>query len=186
MPGPTSLMRLLACIAAFGIATGVFAQTLPEWRTLVGEELVYPRQARYTFPSRLPSEGASAEQNAQWLKVAQALAAAGLLEARGMSGRTLFEPSERAAGLVVPSVNMRYDTTALNVVIGQWDIEVREARREADVTSLTGRRFLTRPTRARDAVVQALGSNAEETRDREVRWEVLHRGKSLTISEKPP
>lgn len=162
------------------------AQTLPELRNIISDQLLYPRDARYTIPATLPVKSVDTAKNSEWLTVAEQLSKAGLIRSRQASGQTLLGGMEQSIDVVVPSTNLRYETTALNIVLGRWDIEVLKVITAGNVRLVHGKRRLTKRTRAYDFVVSAIPERvAAEYSDHDAVWEISGHGASLTVKEKP-
>jgi hypothetical protein len=175
-------MALALLVTAAGPARS--ADSPAQLAALIRAQLVYPRQARYVLPPRLPVETSTPAQNAEWLRVAQALSARGILKTSVAAGKTILEPAERSTDAIVPSVSLRYETTALNVVLGYWDVEVRDARRDGEVTTVQGTRHMVRRTRAYDLVLATLDSrHAADFFDRDVAWEISVAGAAVSVRE---
>jgi hypothetical protein len=175
---------ILACALALPAGAHAQASTVDEARRIVADQLLYPRQARYTVPSPLPSQGADAAANAQWTAVAKALAQAGLARVTPTANGTKLDGTEAALDVVVPSVNLRYETTALNVVLGRWDVEVtRIESRNGEVRAYGHRRLLS-PTRAYAVVKDALpAAEAARLGDREATWRIVPKGGAVDVVE---
>lgn len=180
-----TIMARGAFLACLGVGAGN-AQSLPELHRVISEQLLYPREARYTIPASLPSNKADAAKNAEWMAVAERLSKAGLIRSRQVSsGKIVLDSMEQSLDVAIPSTNLRYETTALNLVLGRWEIDVQAAARAADATVVQGRRRLAARTRIHGLVVDALPAKAAAGySDREAVWEITGHGASLQVAEK--
>jgi hypothetical protein len=174
-----------AVLAWLALCGAAHAQSLAELKKIISDELLYPRDARYTLNAALPSDGVDKVKNAEWLSVADRLGKARLIRITQASGKTLVDGLEQSLDVVVPSMNLRYETTALNIVLGRWDIEVAKAAPAGDTTVVQGRRRLIQRTRAYGVVVESLpAAEAAKYSDQDIVWEVSRRGASYQVVEK--
>ena len=179
------MIRALLAALLLTFLAAAHGQGAADWAKVISEQLVYPREARYTLPATLPSDTGDAARNAQWKAVAERLAKANILRLRPAGERLVLEPAEQSVDVVVPSMNLRYETTALNVVLGRWEVEAAKAATAGGTTHVTGRRRLTARTRAYAPVVEALGPReAAAYGDRDAAWEITGSGASAEVVEK--
>lgn len=161
------------------------AQTFPELKKLISDQLLYPRECRYTLQATLPSDKADRAKNAEWLMVAEQLHKAGLVRASHVSGKISLDGTEQSLDVIVPSMNLRYETTALNIVLGRWEIDVLKAVKVGMVTVVHGKRRVAKRTRAYGVIIPVLPANeAAKYSDQDVVWEISGTGASPEIVEK--
>ena len=161
------------------------AETLPELKKIISDQLLYPREARYIMQSILPSDTFDKAKNSEWLSVAHQLGKIGLIRLSNVSGKTILDGTEQSLDVVVPSMNFRYETTALNVVLGRWDIEVVKAANVNGVVVVYGKRRLTKRSRAHDLIVGSIPSKeAMKYADQDMLWEISRNGSSFNVVEK--
>lgn len=178
-------LRFVALLMAGAWNCDGAAHGLPELRAIIAEQLVYPRDARYTIAASLPAANVDAATNAQWSAIAERLREAGFVRLTRTPGRTVVEPLEQSLDVVVPSTNLRYEITALNIVLGRWEIDAAKAAKAGDVTVVHGRKRLAKRTRGYDIVVKSIALQAAgEYSDRNARWEISGQGTGLRVEEK--
>lgn len=167
------------------ISGGSQAETLPELKKIISDQLLYPREARYTIQSMLPSDTFDKAKNSELLSVAQKLEKIGLIRLSNVSGKTMLDGTEQSLDVVVPSMNFRYETTALNVVLGRWDIEVVKAANVNGIIVVYGKRRLTKRSRAYDLIVGSISSKeAMKYADHDALWEISRNGSSFDVVER--
>lgn len=175
-------MGLCAALLAAGLAN---AQTLPELKKVISDQLLYPRECRYTLPAVLPSEDADGERNSEWIAVSGKLAKSGLVRVSHAGRKTLLDGVEQSLDIVVPSMNLRYETTALNVILGRWEVDVHRTTKVGEVILVEGKRRVSKRTRAYEVVVPTLSTReAAKYSDRDVVWEISAVGASWKVIEK--
>lgn len=162
-----------------------YAETFTELKKIISDQLLYPRDARYTIPSTLPSETVGQAKNAEWLAVAQHLSKADLVRLSIIDGKTILDGTEQSLDVVVPSMNLRYETTALNVVLGRWDVEMVRVTNAGDVKTVYGKRRVTKRSRAYDPIVGSIPpQEAAKYMDQDMVWEISRNGASFNVVEK--
>jgi hypothetical protein len=163
---------------ALAMASAWAVDEAAQIRAIVADRLMYPRQARLTLPSPLPPDAKDA------VTVTDQLRKAGLVRTKMEDGRTLLEAADNTSDVIVPATNLRYEITALNVVLGRWDISVNHVTRTGDVVVAVGRRTLVQRTRAYELVTAVLPpSEARKYADRDATWRITGEGSSLSIAE---
>jgi len=163
----------------------VFAQDFTEIRELIAEQLLYPRESRYSLRATLPSDLVNFSKNEEFVAVAKRLYKAGLISINKTSGRKVLRGTEQSLDIIIPSMNLRYETTALNVVLGIWDIEVKKVQKIGGITIVNGSRRLIKPTRAYNEVVPILPEKLVKHYTKEdMIWEINREGPSITVDER--
>lgn len=179
------LIRTVILLGWLALSGSSYAETFPELKKIISDQLLYPRDARYTIPSTLPSDTAGQAKNAEWLIAAQHLSKAGLVRLSIVPEKTILDGTEQSLDVVVPSMNLRYETTALNVVLGRWEIEVLRVANAGDVKTVYGKRRVIKHSRAYDPVVGSIPpKEAAKYMDQDVIWEISKNGASFNVVEK--
>lgn len=169
-------------MAISGIAV---AETPVELKKIISDQLLYPRDARYTIQAALPSNTVDQAQNSEWLAVARQLSKAGLIRLTNASGKTFLDGTEKSLDVVIPSMNLRYETTALNVILGRWDIDVVKVISRQGVTVVYGMRRVIKRSRAYDLVLDSLPpKEAAKYIEQQMIWEISRHGTSFDVVEK--
>lgn len=179
------LIKTVVLASWLALSGSAYAETFTELKKIISDQLLYPRDARYTIPSTLPSDTAGQAKNAEWLIVAQHLSKAGLIRLSIVPEKTILDGTEQSLDVVVPSMNLRYETTALNVVLGRWDIEVLRVANAGDAKTVYGKRRVIKRSRAYDSVVGSIPpKEAAKYMDQDMVWEISRNGASFNVVEK--
>ncbi len=179
------IIRGMLLLVAIGIGSPCYAQTLTEIKKIISDELLYPRDVRYTMDSVLPSDRVDHEKNSEWLAVAKRLGEAGLIRLSNAPGNTLLSGTEQSLDVVVPSMNLRYETTALNIVLGRWDIDIIKITNVNEVKVVYGKRRVINRSRAYNLVISSiLPREAAKYTDKDVVWKIIKNGTSFEVVEK--
>ena len=179
------IIKGMLLLVLLGMGSNCYAQTIPEIKKIVSDNLLYPRDVRYTLDAVLPSDKVDRVKNAEWLSVARRLGEAGLIQVTNASGDTLLNGTEQSLDVVVPSMNLRYETTALNIVLGRWDIDIATITNVNGVKVVYGKRRVINRSRAYSLVISSIPpKEAAKYTDQDVVWEITKKGTSYEVVEK--
>jgi len=172
-------------LVSLGMGSHCYAQTIPEIKRIISDNLLYPREVRYSMDSVLPSDKVDQVKNSEWLSVARRLGEAGLIRVTNVSRDTLLSGTEQSLDVVVPSMNLRYETTALNIVLGRWDIDIAKITTVNGVKVVYGKRRVINRSRAYNLVISSIPpKEAAKYTDQDVVWEITKNGTSFEVVEK--
>jgi len=126
------------------------------FESIVRDEMIYPRELSYAMPVTLPAMNSNDAKNREYNLIADALKEKGIIDIAYEGGIKRIVPRYETFNIIRQNVNIKYEIQSLNLILGQWDIEVTGMETPDGRVVLTGRRFASRTTSIYETVLNIL------------------------------
>lgn len=166
-------------------ATDAPAKDLRGLRSIIRTELIYPRELTYNLPAVLPAKDASYAKNLEYLRVVDALEKRGIVKRVSEGESTRVDVPENNFDIVRRQVNMRYEVLIVNLLLGEWDIEIESVEVEKGKMVVRGRCLVRKTTRIFRTVIDSLPvDERKKYSSTPMRWTIEKVDGADAVSEK--
>ncbi|MBF0521274.1 MAG: hypothetical protein HQK92_16300 [Nitrospirae bacterium] len=165
--------------------TALYSEDLSGLRKIISEELVYPRECKYLLPAVLPATNKNAAENEEYERVSKVLEKMDVIKLVPFGKSTKIVPAKNTYDILKQNVDMSYELISINIVLGTWDVELKQQHKDSEGITVKGFREIKNKTKLYKPVTEVLSKNNVRLYiPAEVQWRITNKNKEYKVSER--